>query len=134
MKPVHVSEDDIFFVHDDDAVVMTCGKRLVKARLLIGYVLAEYVDGDDADPTRTDCVDKYIMNALAKHHAYTVKANRELCPPRPSQQHQDCDNETCRGLPFPLCTSVSWGLNFWESDPAYSQETTYRLVEASCSR
>jgi hypothetical protein len=76
MEPVYVSEDDTFFVHDDDAVIMTCGKRLVKARSLIGYVLAEYVDGDDADPTRTDCVDKYIMDALTKHHAYTAKSSR----------------------------------------------------------
>ncbi len=48
---------------------------LVKARSLIGYVLPEYVDGDDADPTRIDCVDKYITDALAKHHAYTAKLN-----------------------------------------------------------
>ena len=76
MEPVHVSKDDTFYVHDNDAVVMTCAKRLVKAKSLLGYVLAEYVDGDDADPTRTDCVDKYLMDALAKHHAYTAKANR----------------------------------------------------------
>jgi hypothetical protein len=76
MEPVHVSQYDDFYVHDDDTVIMTCGKRLVKARSLLGYVLAEYVDGDDADPTRTDCVDKYIMDALAKHHAYTAKSNR----------------------------------------------------------
>jgi hypothetical protein len=76
MEPVHVSKDDTFIIHDDDAVVMTCGKRLVKARSLIGYVLAEYVDGDGADSTRTDCVDKYIIDALAKHHAYTAKSNR----------------------------------------------------------
>ncbi len=69
-------DNDTFIIHDDDAVVMTCGKRLVKAKSLIGYVLAEYVDGDGADPTRTDCVDKYIMDALAKHHAYTAKSHR----------------------------------------------------------
>ena len=79
MEPVHVSKDDTFIIHDDDAVVMTCGKRLVKARSLIGYVLAEYVDGDDADPTRTDCVDKYIMDALVKHHAYSAKAKHIPC-------------------------------------------------------
>jgi hypothetical protein len=88
-----------FFVHDDDAVVMTCGKRFVKARSLVGYVLAEYVEGDDADPTRTDCVDKCIMNALATLPSTTpiprnqTAYNRELCPPRPSQQRQlhTCD-------------------------------------------
>jgi hypothetical protein len=33
--------------HDDDAVVMTCSKRISKARALMGYVLAQYVNGDD---------------------------------------------------------------------------------------
>ena len=101
MEPVHVSKDDSFFVHDDDAIIMTCGKRLVKARSLLGYILAEYVDGDDADPTRTDCVDKYLMDALAKHHAYTAKSKATrsqrvaehscLSPPRPPRHAHSPD-------------------------------------------
>ena len=90
MEPVHVSQDGSVFIHDDDAVVMTCGKRIAKARSLLGYVLAEYVDGDDQEPTRTDCVDKYVMDAMHKHLAYSSKATRSqrvqekscLSPPR----------------------------------------------------
>ncbi len=76
MEPVHVSTDGFLFLHDDDAVVLTCGKRLAKAKALLGFVLAEYIDGDDEEPTRTDCVEKYMMDALAKHHAYTEKSSR----------------------------------------------------------
>jgi hypothetical protein len=75
MEPVHVCPEGSVFIHDDDAVVMSAGRRVTKASALLGYVLAEYVDGDEADPTRTDCVDKYVMDALEKHHAYTSKIN-----------------------------------------------------------
>ena len=92
MEPVHVSPDGAIFIHDDDAVVMTCGKRISKARALLGYVLAQYVNGDDEEPTRTDCVDKYVMDAMQKHDAYTsnqrhtlrTPARTSLSPPRPS--------------------------------------------------
>ena len=57
-------------------------------------VVAEYVDGDEVKPTRTNCVDKYVMNAMHKHLAYTFIANRSqrppdrtsLSPPRPSNR------------------------------------------------
>ncbi len=76
MEPVHVVHDGTVFVHDDDTVVMSGAKRLTKASSLLGYVVAEYVDGDDAEPTRTDCVDKYVMGAMDKHFAFTSKAPR----------------------------------------------------------
>jgi hypothetical protein len=76
MEPVHVCPEGSVFIHDDDAVVMSARRRVTKASALLGYVLAEYVDGDEADPTRTDCVDKYVMDALDKHHAYTSKKKR----------------------------------------------------------
>jgi hypothetical protein len=81
MEPVHVSTDGTPFVHDDDVVVMSSGKRLTKASALLGYVLAEYVDGDDAEPTRSDCVDKYVMDAMHKHIAYTSKNTHRQRPP-----------------------------------------------------
>ena len=93
MEPVHVCPEGGNFIHNDDAVVMSAGHRVTKASALLGYVLAEYVDGDNADPTRTDCVDIYVMDALQKHDAYTSKALRSqqapnrtsLSPPRPSR-------------------------------------------------
>ena len=92
MEPVQLSPDGKPFVHDDDVVIMSSGQRLTKANALLGYVLAEYVDGDDAEPTRSDCVDKYVTDAMQKHVAYTSKrthsqgtpARTSLSPPRPS--------------------------------------------------
>jgi hypothetical protein len=40
---------------------------------LLGYVLAQYIDGDDAEPTRSECVDLYIENALDTMKAYLFK-------------------------------------------------------------
>ena len=76
MEPVHVSTNGSAFVHDGDVVVMSTGPRLAKASALLGYILAEYVDGDEAEPNRTDCVEKYVINAMHKHLAYTSKAPR----------------------------------------------------------
>ncbi len=49
------------------------GARLTKYKVLIGYILAQYIDGDDEEPTRSDCVDLYIENALEKLKAYLYK-------------------------------------------------------------
>ncbi len=84
------------FIHNDDAVVMSAGHRVTKASALLGYVLAEHVDSENSDPTRTDCVDIYVMDALKKHDAYTSKALRSqqapnrtnLSPPRPSRTNR----------------------------------------------
>jgi hypothetical protein len=98
MEPVHVAPDGSVYVHDDDAVVMSGTKRLTKASALLGYALAEYVDGDDANPTRTDCVDKYVMGAMDKHIAFTSKAPRSqlprtiLSPPRLPRPHRFSEN------------------------------------------
>ena len=97
MEPVHVAADGTPFVHDDDVVVMSTGQRLTKASVLLGYVLAEYVDGDDVEPTRSDCVDKYVKDAMQKHVAYTSKdkprqrrpARTSLSPPRPSSPNRN---------------------------------------------
>jgi hypothetical protein len=80
MEPIHVRHDGDLFLHDDDVVPCSGGRRLTKSTALLGYVLVEYVAGDSEEPTPTDCVDKYIMNALEKHHVYTTKT---LCHVRP---------------------------------------------------
>ncbi len=49
---------------------------MTKADKLIGYILAEYIDGDDAEPTRSDCVDRYAFHALEKHYAYMTKTRQ----------------------------------------------------------
>jgi hypothetical protein len=41
--------------------------------LRAGERMVGYIDGDDAEPTRSDCVDRYSFNALEKHHAYLLK-------------------------------------------------------------
>ena len=70
LEPVHVSQCGDFYVDDADVVVGPNGVRLTKSKVLLGYILAQYIDGDDAEPTRSECVDLYIENALEKFKAY----------------------------------------------------------------
>ncbi len=56
-------------------MVVSEAKRITKANKLIGYILAEYIDGDDAEPTRSDCVDRYAFQALEKHNTFTLKCS-----------------------------------------------------------
>jgi hypothetical protein len=65
-----------FAVPDEHTIVGPKGARLTKSKALLGYVLAQYIDGDDAEPTRSDCVDVYIENALDKFKAYLFKLQR----------------------------------------------------------
>lgn len=73
MEPIHVNPDGSLYQLDDDVVRLSNGKTTTMANKLIGYILAEYIDGDDAEPTRSDCVDRYIFHALEKHAAYMLK-------------------------------------------------------------
>ena len=62
-----------FSVADEDCIVGPKGARLTKSKALIGYILAQYIDGDEEEPTRSDCVDLYIENAMEKLTAYLYK-------------------------------------------------------------
>ncbi len=75
MEPVHILDDGLLYQLDDDVVQLTGGKVVTKAKKLIGYILAEYIDGDDADPTRPDCVDRYAFHALEKHQNFLLKTS-----------------------------------------------------------
>ena len=76
MEPVHVDQDDgSLYQLDEDVVVVSEAKRITKANKLIGYIQAEYIDGDDAEPTRSDCVDRYAFQALEKHNTFTLKCS-----------------------------------------------------------
>jgi hypothetical protein len=68
----------LFEVADEDTIIGPSGVRLTKSKVLLGYILAQYIDGDDEEPTRSDCVDLYIENAIEKVKAYLFKI----------QQHQ----------------------------------------------
>jgi hypothetical protein len=70
LEPVHLDATGEPFVADDDVVVGPRGLRLTKSASLLGYIVAQYIDGDDEDPTRTECVDLYVEDALPKHRAY----------------------------------------------------------------
>ena len=59
--------------------------------------------------------------------AAAAKDLPSLAPVRQPARQKDADKDysiSCDawGKPFPLCTSGSWGLHFWESDPATSRE------------
>jgi hypothetical protein len=74
MEPIHVASDSTIYMREEDVVRCSNGKLMTRAKAFLGYILAEYVDGDDAEPTRSDCVDRYIMNALQKHEAFVHKS------------------------------------------------------------
>jgi hypothetical protein len=73
MEPIHVHPDGSLYRLDDDVVRLSNGKTMTKANKLIGYILAEYIDGDEAEPTRSQCVDRYAFHALEKHNAALLK-------------------------------------------------------------
>jgi hypothetical protein len=67
LEPIHLASDGSCFVHDDDSVIGHNGEKITKAKSYRGYIVAQYIDGDDEDPERTQCVDEYMSNALDKH-------------------------------------------------------------------
>jgi hypothetical protein len=73
MEPVHEHPDGTLYRLDEDVVRLSNGTTMTRANKLNGYILAEYIDGDDAEPTRSDCVDRYAFNAIEKHRAYLLK-------------------------------------------------------------
>jgi hypothetical protein len=73
LEPIHMGPTGEFYVADEDVIIGPKGIRLTKSKVLLGYILAQYIDGDDEEPTRSDCVDLYIENALEKLKAYVFK-------------------------------------------------------------
>ena len=73
LEPVNLLPSGDFAVPDEATVLGPKGVRLTKSKALLGYILAQYIDGDDEDPTRSDCVDLYIENAIEKLKAYLFK-------------------------------------------------------------
>jgi hypothetical protein len=70
LEPIHLSADGSCFVHDNDSVVGPNGTRVTMAKCFRGYILAQYINGDDEDPQRTVCVDEYMTNALERNALY----------------------------------------------------------------
>ena len=73
LEPVHLLSTGLFGVADEDTILGPSGLRLTKSKVLLGYILAQYIDGDEEEPTRSDCVDIYIENAIDKLKAYLFK-------------------------------------------------------------
>jgi hypothetical protein len=151
-----------FLVPDDQRVA---DLKVLKTTTFQGYALAGYREGLDNPPTQLPWVQQYIdhfrsvvmprfpsLFSLEDCPSYE-EPNNEVPNPcrrckRPAQSctstsastKKNADNDdyiSCDawGKPFPLCTSASWGLHFWESDPAISREfVLYRLVQASRTR
>jgi hypothetical protein len=71
---------------DDGVIRLSNGKTMTKADKLIGYILAEYIDGDDCEPTRSDCVDRYAFHAREKHEAFTARSSARTNPLSNKQQ------------------------------------------------
>jgi hypothetical protein len=80
LEPIHLSACGDFYVADEDVIVGPKGIRITKSNVLLGYILAQYIDGDDEEPTRTECVDLYVENALEKLKAYVFKLQQHVKP------------------------------------------------------
>ena len=78
LEPIHLSSDGSYFVHDKDSVVGPNGTRITRSKCLMGYILAQYINGDEEDPERTVCVDEYMTNALARNAAYEANCAEKL--------------------------------------------------------
>ena len=57
------------------------------AKCYRGYILAQYIDGDDQEPQRTVCVDEYMTNALERNALYEAncaakQALKSQAPPK----------------------------------------------------
>ncbi len=70
LEPVHLDPLGGLYVADEDVIVGPGGIRLTKSESFLGYIVVQYIDGDEEDPVRTQCVDLYIEDALPKHLAY----------------------------------------------------------------
>jgi hypothetical protein len=73
LEPVNFLPSGDFQVPDENTVLGPNGVRLTKSKALLGYILAQYIDGDDEEPTRSDCVDLYMKNAIDKLKSYQFK-------------------------------------------------------------
>ncbi len=78
LEPINLMPSGEFQVPDEATVLGPKGIRLTKSKALLGYILAQYIDGDDEEPTRSDCVDLYIEKAIEKLKAYLFKLQQNL--------------------------------------------------------
>ncbi len=67
MEPVHEGDLGDIYVAVEDVVIGTQGIRLTRAKALLGYVLAQYIDGDNSEPTTSELVHILMLDALAKY-------------------------------------------------------------------
>ena len=93
LEPIHLSADGSYYVHDNDSVVGPNGTRVTMAKCYRGYILAQYIDGDDQEPQRTVCVDEYMTNALERNALYesncaAKQALKSQGPPARSATHR----------------------------------------------
>ena len=73
LEPVRLLSSGLFEVADEDTIIGPSGVRITKSKVLLGYILAQYIDGDDEKPTRSDCIDLYMENAIDKLKSYVFK-------------------------------------------------------------
>ena len=70
LEPIHLAADGSYYVHNDDCVVGSIGTRVTKAKCYLGFIIAQYIHGDDEEPERTVCVDEYMANAIERNASY----------------------------------------------------------------
>jgi hypothetical protein len=89
LEPVTLLPSGEFQVPDEHTILGPKGARLTKSKALLGYIFAQYIDGDDEEPTRSECVDLYIENAIEKLNAYLFKLQRLQLLKNSKGMHQE---------------------------------------------
>jgi hypothetical protein len=113
LEPIHLAPDGSCFVHADDSVIGPNGNKITKAKSYLGFIVAQYIDGDDKDPERIQCVDEYMSDALENFSRLEAKrANNSAALPqttsdRPTaRMHHIPEEITMMGSPSSPCPFV----------------------------
>jgi hypothetical protein len=120
LEPIHLAADGSYYVHDDDCVVGPIGTRVTKAKCYLGFILAQYINGDEEEPERTVCVDEYMANAIERNATYEAKcaskqAQRSQARPTSSATPEVTLNLT---LSFSLTVTLTLTLTSLKDSPS----------------
>ena len=110
LEPIHLAADGSYYVHDDDCVVGPIGTRVTKAKCYLGFILAQYINGDEDEPERTVCVDEYIANALERNASYEANCAAKLARKSQARATSSATPEVTQNLNLTLTLTLTLSL------------------------
>ena len=109
-KPIHLAADGSYFVHDNDSVLGPNGTRVTMAKCYRGYILAQYIDGDDQEHQRTVCVDEYMTNALERNALYEANCAAKQALKSQARATSSATPEVTQNLTLTLTLTLTLSL------------------------